>query len=327
MKIDIFTHVVPKEYKRALGKIDSNIENRIARVPALYDLDQRFQIMDRYEHLTQVLTLSLSGALILEYPKVAVEFAKLANDEMAEIVHKHPERFITGAASLPMTDIDAALEELDRAVRELKLKGLQLFTPTKDTSLDSPEFMPLFQKMHEYGLPIWIHPKRLISYADYKTKKESNYYIYHIFGWPYETTVAMTHLVFSGIFDRFPGIKIITHHCGAMVPFFEERIAEAYNASDVIHGEEYKEKLSKPPIEYFKMFYGDTVLSGSTNGLRCGYSFFGADHLLFGTDMPYDSELGNRTIAKTIYSIEQLNISNSEKEMIYETNARRLLNL
>jgi predicted TIM-barrel fold metal-dependent hydrolase len=327
MKIDIFTHVVPKKYKKVLGKVDPNIENRIARVPALYDLDQRFQIMDRYEHLTQVLTLSLSGALVLENPKVAVEFAKLANDEMAEMINKYPERFISGAASLPMTDIDAAIEELDRAVRELKLKGLQLFTPTKDTSLDSPEFMPLFQKMHEYGLPIWIHPKRLISYADYKTKKESNYYIYHVFGWPYETTVAMTHLVFSGIFDRFPGIKIITHHCGAMVPFFEQRIAEAYSASDVIHGEEYKDKLSKPPIEYFKMFYGDTVLSGSTNGLRCGHSFFGADHLLFGTDMPYDSELGNRTIRKTMYSIEQLNISNSEKEMIYEGNARRLLNL
>ncbi len=219
MKIDSYTHVVPEKFKQALGKVNTDLENRIARMPTLHDMDHRFRVMDNYEDVTQVLTLSLTGALILEDPKVAVDFAKLANDGIAEIVNAHPDRFAAGTASLPMTDGDAALKELDRAINELNLKGLQLYSPTNDKPLDSPEFLPFFEKMHGYDLPIWIHPKRPISQADYKSLNESKYYIYHIFGWPYETTTAMTHMVFGGILERFPGIKIITHHCGAMVPF------------------------------------------------------------------------------------------------------------
>lgn len=327
MKIDIYTHVVPERFKIALGKVNLGLENRVARMPTLFDMDRRLRVMDRFEDVTQVLTLSLTGALILEDSKVAVDFAKLANDEMASLLNSHPDRFAAGVASLPMTDTDAALKELDRAINGLQLKGLQLFTPTNDKPLDSPEFLPIFEKMHKYDLPIWIHPKRPITYADYNTEKESKYYIYHIFGWPYETTAAMTHLVFGGIFDRFPGIKIIAHHCGAMVPFFDQRIVGAYIGSSTIHDEQYGENLNKPPVEYFKMFYGDTALSGSTAGLMCGYAFFGADRLLFGTDMPFDPEFGHRTISKTIQSIEQMAISDSEKKMIYEGNARRLLRL
>ncbi len=122
---------------------------------------------------------------------LAVDFAKRANDEMAELVATYPDRFIAAAASLPMTDMEAALKELDRAILDLKLKGLQLFTPTLDKPLDSPEFLPLFQRMAEHDLPIWIHPVRWMDRAGLPTLKESKYYIYHVFGWPYETTAAM----------------------------------------------------------------------------------------------------------------------------------------
>ena len=137
----------------------------------------------------------------------------------------------------------------------------------------------------------------------------------------------MTHLVFSGILERFPGIKIITHHCGAMVPFFDQRIEGAYSASVTIHNEHYAEKLTKLPEEYFKMFYADTALGGSTAGLMCGYAFFGPDHMLFGTDMPFDIEFGAKTVRKTIQSVDQMTIPDSEKKMIYEDNAKRILKL
>jgi len=325
--IDIFTHAVPERYKTALGQVAPDLEKRVAGMPTLYDMDQRLRIMDKYENLKQVLTLSLTGGRVLENPRLAVDFAKLANDEMAELVAKYPDRFVGAAASLPMTDIDAGMKELDRAIHELKMKGLQLFTPVMDKPLDSPEFVPFFARMAEYDLPVWIHPIRWMDRADYKALGESKYYIYHIFGWPYETTAAMTHLVFSGILDRFPGIKIIAHHCGGMVPYFEQKIVEAYNASEIIHGLKYKHLISRPPIEYFKMFYGDTALNGSAAGLMCGYRFFAADHLLFATDMPFDVEFGDRGIRKTIQSVEALGLSADEKKMVYEDNAKRLLHL
>lgn len=327
MKIDIYTHVVPEKFKTALGKVNPNLEKGIARMPTLHDMDQRFRVMDEQEDVKQVLTLSLTAALILEDPKVSVEFAKLANDEIAALVDRHPDRFAAGVASLPMTDVEAATEELDRALKDLHLKGLQLYTPTRERPLDSPEFLPLFKKMHEYDLPVWIHPKRPISVSDYKSLEESRYYMYHIFGWPYETTAAMTHLVIGGVLEQFPGLKIITHHCGALVPFFEQRIAAAYSGSATIHGEDHGENISKPPLDYFKMFYADTALSGSTAGLMCGHAFFGADHLLFGTDMPFDPEFGARTVRRTIQSVEGMAISDAEKKMIYEENAKRIMGI
>jgi aminocarboxymuconate-semialdehyde decarboxylase len=325
--IDFFTHVVPPKYKRALSQSMPELDRRISGMPTLYDMDQRFRIMDNYQGLTQVLTLSLTAALVLDNPGLAVDYAKRSNDEMAELVAKYPNRFAAATASLPMTDMEAALKELDRAIIDLKLRGLQLFTPTLDKPLDSPEFLPLFARMAEHDLPIWIHPVRWMDRADYRTLKQSKYYIYHIFGWPYETTAAMVHLVFSGILDRFPGIKIIAHHCGGMVPFYEQKIVEAYEASETIHAQEYKSALRKPPIDYFKMFYGDTALNGSAAGLMCGYKFFGADHLLFATDMPFDVEFGNRGTRKTIESVEALGLSAVEKKMVYEENAKRLLRL
>jgi aminocarboxymuconate-semialdehyde decarboxylase len=325
--IDFFTHVVPPKYKRALSQSMPQFDKRLSGMPTLYDMGQRFRIMDNYQDLTQVLTLSLTAALVLGNPGLAVDYAKRANDEMAELVAEYPDRFAAAAASLPMTDMEAALKELDRAIIDLKLKGLQLFTPTLDKPLDSPDFLPLFARMAEHDLPIWIHPVRWMDRADYRGLKESKYYIYHIFGWPYETTAAMTHLVFSGILDRFPGIKIIAHHCGGMVPFYEQKIVEAYEASETIHAQEYKSVLRKPPLDYFRMFYGDTALNGSAAGLTCGYKFFGADHLLFATDMPFDVEFGNRGIRKTIESVEALGLSPVEKKMVYEENAKRLLRL
>jgi aminocarboxymuconate-semialdehyde decarboxylase len=111
-----------------------------------------------------------------------------------------------------------------------------------------------------------------------------------------------------------------------MVPFFSEKIQGGYDASRGIHGMKGKE-LTRPFLDYFKMFYTDTAISGGTDGLMCGYAFFGADHILFGTDMPYDAEHGERLLRTTIQSVERMAISDLEKQMIYEDNATELLGL
>ncbi len=330
MKIDIFPHILPIKYKEALYRLASPgfyIQNVIDSTPTLFDLDHRFQIMDKYEGLMQVLTLSAPPVELIADPEKTVDLAKLANDEMAELVLKYPDRFAAAVACLPMNNMAAALKETDRAINDLSFRGVQLYTPINGKPLDSPEFLPLYEKMSQYDLPIWIHPQRTASCADYETEDRSRYMIFHIFGWPYETAAAMTHLVFSGVLERYPSLKIITHHCGGMVPYFEQRIIGAFDHAEMLRGAKYKKGLTKAPIDYFKMFYYDTALYGSTPALMCGYGFCGADHMLFATDMTFDNQLGDRYIRQTIQSIEQMNISDLEKKKIFEDNAQSLLRL
>jgi uncharacterized protein len=331
MKFDVYTHILPAKYKEALYKSAPSgfsVQRVVESIPTLYDLDHRFRIMDKFPGVMQVLTLSSPGVQEIGDGQKALDLAKIANDGMAELVRKYPDRFAAAVATVPMNNMDAALNELDRAVNELHLRGVQIDTPVNDKPLDSPEFMPLYEKMNQYNLPIWIHPTRTMAHADYKTEERSKYMIFHIFGWPYETTAAVTRLVFSGILDKYPELKFITHHAGGMIPFFEQRIIGAYDHAEMQMGRaQYRTKLRKAPIEYFKMFYGDTAIYGGTPGLMCAYAFFGSEHLLFGTDMPYDNQFGERYTRQTIESIEQMAIDQSEKKRIYEDNARKLLRL
>jgi uncharacterized protein len=330
MKIDAYSHVIPERYKDALYKaIPPGIPVRkiIDSLPTLYDMDHRFRIMDKFEDLRQVITLGIPAVEDIADPNKAVDLARIANDAMTELVLKYPDRFVAAAACLPMNNMDSALKEADRAINELGFKGVQIGTPINNKPLDSPEFMPLYEKMARYDLPIWIHPGRPATYADYKTEDVSKYMIFLLFGWPYETTVAMTRLVFGGVLEKYPNLKIITHHCGAMVPYLHQRIECVYDNAKLRQRENFEEGLSRPPIEYFKMFYYDTAINGNAPGLMCAHAFCGADHMLFATDMPYDNELGERYTRQTINAIEDMDIENFEKEKIFKDNVTSLLRL
>ncbi len=330
MKIDIYPHFLPTRYKEELyrkAKEGFYLRDVNEATPTLWDLDIRFRIMDKYEGLKQVLTVASPPIEDVVNPEDAAELSALANDEMAELVAKYPDRFAAAVACLPMNSLDAAMKETDRAIKELGFKGVQIYTPTNDKPLDLPEFIPLYEKMAYYDLPIWIHPCRGRSTPDYKTEDHSRYWIFSMFGWPYETTAAMTRLVFSGVLQKYPSLKFITHHCGGMIPFFAERISGGQDYAEVCLKAKFKQRLSRPPIEYYRMFYADTAIYGHTPGLMCGYSFFGPEHLVFGTDMPYDSENGDRYTRDTIDAIERMDITTAEKIMIYEGNTKRLLHI
>ena len=330
MKIDIFSHILPMKYKEALYKTAPSgfyIQDVIETLPTLYDLEHRFRIMDKFEGLMQVLTLSSPPVEQIVDPQKAVDLIRLGNDEMANLVLKYPDRFAAAVASLPVNNMDAALDELDRAINDLKMRGVQLNTPINDKPLDLPEFMPIYEKLSQYDLPLLIHPVRNADHADYRSEKRSQYMIFHVFGWPYETAAAMTRLVFSGILERYPNLKVVTHHCGSMVPYLEQRIIGAYDHAEMLRGAKYKKALRKPPIDYFKRFYYDTAIYGSTPGLMCAYAFCGAEHLVFATDFPYDSQFGERYTRQTIHSIERMDISELEKKKIFEDNARTLFRL
>ncbi|MBW1999880.1 MAG: amidohydrolase family protein, partial [Deltaproteobacteria bacterium] len=190
---------------------------------------------------------------------------------------------------------------------------------------------PLFAKMAEYDLPIWVHPARSANFPDYLTEDKSKYEIWWTFGWPYETSVFMARLVFGYYFDEFPNLKIITHHMGGMVPYFEGRVGPGWDQLGARTSDEnysvILKKLKKPHLEYFKMFYADTALFGSLSGTKCGLDFFGVDNVLFASDSPFDPEKGPGYIRETIRIIDALPISDEDRQKIFEDNARGLLKL
>jgi aminocarboxymuconate-semialdehyde decarboxylase len=326
MKIDVFCHIVPPKYKLALDKTVGPVA-MVEVLPTLYDMEQRFRVMDKFEDVVLVLTVSLPPLENVTDKNKAISLAKMANDEMAELLVKYPDRFVAAIASLPMNDIDAALRETDRAIKDLNFRGVQIFTPMKDKPLDSPEFFPLYEKMAKYNLPIFIHPHRDADYPDYRTENESLYSLNTLFGWIYETSAAMIRLTYSGVMEKYPDLRIITHHSGAMIPFLEKRVIDFADFGDKLLKTDIKRNLRKPVRDYLKMFYVDTAIYGNTPGLMCSYALYGAKHMLFATDFPYDVEWGVRHNKATIESIENMDISDAEKKMIFEDNARNLLHL
>lgn len=329
MKFDVFPHILPIKFMEALHKEEGlgYLKHLHQVIPTLFDLDARFRIMDQFDGLMQIINIAAPPLENITDLQKAKDLAKLANDEMAELVLKYRDRFAAALACIPMHDMDIALGELDRAINELNFKGVQIYTPINDKPLDAEEFFPLYEKMCEYNLPILLHPQREGDYPDYRTEKASKYTLSSSLGWPYETTTAMVRLVLSGVMEKFPELKIVTHHCGGMVPFMVNRIAGFVEAGEIFGSRKGPGKLRKKIPDYLKQFYADTAIYGYTPGLICGYAFFGASHLLFGTDMPFDSQFGLRWTRETIDSIERMDINSAEKKMIFEDNARRLFRL
>ena len=330
MKIDIFTHVMPDRYRERLYKYADKFLTEKAvqdRRPALRDRALRFTKLDPYDDMVQIISTTMPALEEVAGPEEAAELARISNDEMADMVAKYPERYMGAIANLPMNNMDSALKEAERAIKELGFKGVQIYAVIQGKPLSSQEFMPLYELMAELDLPIWIHPRKRSDEPEYRSESVSYNQIFSIFGWPFETTAAMARLVFSGVFDKYPAIKFITHHCGGMVPYFADRIIVHYDNGLERLGKEFFPALTKHPIDYFRMFYGDTALNGNPSALNCALDFFGEDHLLFGTDMPYDIGNGSVSIDDTVKAIEDMGLSEAAKTKIYEGNARRLLHL
>ncbi len=326
VKVDIYCHLIPPKLKDLVLQKQSTIRE-IQTNTSLYDLDARFRIMDRYPDLVQVLTLPGATPDELAGREGPAAVAKRINDELAEMVERYPYRFAAAAAVLPTSDIDASLKEIDRAVNELKMRGILLRVPINGKPVDREEFFPIYQKMCELNLPIWFHPQTNPKVPDYPDETESKYIMWHLWGLVVESTYSMTRLVMSGVMQRFPDLKIIIHHCGAMVPYFSERITNHYHQSEMRNKTRFTEGLRERPIDYFRRFYTDTAIIGNPSALECAYAFYGPDKLLFGTDTPFDAQLGDYGTRRTIEAVDAMDIPAEDRKKIYEDNARKLLRL
>jgi predicted TIM-barrel fold metal-dependent hydrolase len=334
-KIDVFTHIWPKKFHTALiahlGHT-TDITRRSEAVPMMTDLDRRFEVMDMFgPEYSQILSMGSPSYEKLAPTEKARDLAAIASDGMAELCQKYPDRFPGFIGTALMADPQMLVEDARRNIEDLGAVGMQIYTNVHGKPLDLPEFEPFFAYMHSVGKPVWMHPARGEGFADYQTESRSEYEIWWTLGWPYETSAAMARLVFSGLFDRYPGLQVITHHAGGMIPFFEGRVGPGWDqmgarTSDRDLGAVLR-RLKRPHLEYFREFCADTASFGSRRAIEHAVEFFGGDRVMFASDAPFDPEGGPMYIRETIRCIEEMDATPEQKERIFSGNAIRLLGL
>ena len=337
MKIDAFCHILPRPFFDRVMELDSTpaaagLRGRIQGIPALYDLDVRLSQLEEFgPDYRQILSMAAPPVEDLGPPSVSMELARLANESQAELVREHPERFCGFVACVAVNDMDTAIDEIDHAVRDLGALGIQIYTHVNGLPFDRPVFEPLFEKMADLDRMIWVHPSRNADWPDYPTEDRSLYEIWWALGWPYDTAVFMSRLVFSGVLERYPALKILIHHGGSMIPHFAGRVGPGWDQlgsrTPLDRRHEVEHSLTRRPVEYFKLFYADTALMGAQHSIQCAMEFFGADHMLFASDSPYDPEKGPGFIRDTIRNLDGLPLSNEDRSAIYAGNVSRLLRL
>lgn len=334
LKIDVFNHIFPKPFFDRLQQVTVNrgAVKRWLHIPFLHDTDVRFRVLEEFgPDYRQIISLSAPPIESINPDRqITLDLARLANDSMAALVQAHPHRFPGFIASLPLNHADESVAELERAVRDLGALGVQLFSNVNGVPLDDQRFFALFATADRLRCPILLHPARGAGFADYATETKSKYEIWWTFGWPFETSAAMQRLVFSGLLDRLPTIRIVAHHLGAMIPFFAGRVGYGLDQFGTRTADEdygaLLASLKKRPYDYFKMFWADTAVFGSKAATECGLDFFGSDQVVFASDAPFDPEGGPMYIRETIKVIDSLGISNADRDKIYRGNAERLFN-
>ena len=299
-KFDVFAHVLPENLFDQLKKVDENLitKNPYLKNNGLTNIKKR--TADLNPNVRQIISnVNLNPEDYLDAEKSS-ELCRSANDELVNLVHDN-KNFYAAVAMIPMNSIPNAIEIIkDQISTKKDLVGVQLFTRALNKPLTSKEFEPIFEILNKLNIPIWLHP------VFDETRHDNNI----TFSWEYELTQTMYDLVKKGYFQKYPNLKIIVHHAGAMIPFFSQRIK--YTMSDA----EYND---------FKKFYVDTALLGNTKALELAVEFFGIEHGLFGTDAPFGMAPYGAT-NEIISAIDNMNISDKQKNLIYSNNFLNILN-
>ncbi len=293
---------------------------RAVRIPGMSDLGERLQILRQFSGYKQILSIASPSPESIADPESSPELARVGNDALADWQSRQPEAFPGFIATLPMNNPEASLVEAKRAVESLGALGIQLYTHVNGRPLDQPQYLPLFEYMAEVGKPIWLHPLRPSSRPDYVDETVSKYDLWWAFGWPHETSVCAGRLVFAGVFDKWPDLRIITHHAGGTIPMMEGRL----NGGLASLGNRYapeqayaaKTDLKEKPLDAFRRFYADTATFGSRIGIDAGIAFFGESQTVFATDFPFSGveenlrateKLGSAVMSGNIERITGLN--------------------
>ena len=282
------------------------------------DVERRIAHMDSLRIDVQVLSIPAPGADRFE-GEGAVSLARVANDALAALCKKYPRRF-AGLFTLPTSSIRASLDELDRAVNDLGLRGFGCFTNLNGRALDSEDLFPIYERLAKLGLPAYLHPTAPLATAAVGLDIMPTL----IFGWAFDSTVAMTRLVYGRVLERFPEINFVVADVGGVLAFFAQRAVNIYSGRT----EEMRQRygLKENPLDSFRRFYVDTADHPSST-LRCVLDFFGPDRMVLGTNYPYGPEEGCILVKNSLKALAELELKKEDREKILGGNAEGILRL
>jgi len=338
MIIDFQAHIFPPSYLDEMKRLDGAVileePDPYSGMSYFYDkklkcrintatfqgqnIERRLEHMDRLGVDVHVLTIPAPGADRFEGDG-AIKIAQVANDAIAGIARRHPKRFI-GLFTLPTCNVKASLDELERSVNELGLKGFGCFANLNGQALDREELLPIYERLAKYKLPVYIHPTAPL--ATEATGIDIMPTL--IFGWAFDSTVAMTRLVYGHVLERFPEINFVVADVGGVLAFFAQRAINIYSGRT----EEIRQRygLKENPLDSFRRFYVDTA-DHPASTLRCVKDFFGAERMVLGTNYPYGPEEGCLLVKNSLKAIDGLELNATEKEKILGGNAARILGI
>jgi len=323
--IDVHNHFYPPEYLDALTSGQSVVRVTIDRegnpnihYPGDYnvavaghrDIAYRQRVLEKEGVDTQVISLTTPGTHV-ESPAYAAKLASLVNDAFAKVVAERGPRF-AALATLPLNDPAASVKELRRAMEELRLPGAMLFSNVSGVALADKRYWPLYELADEKGAVLHIHPTSPVG-----VEAMTEFWLMPLVGFLMDTTLAAAKLVFTGVVERHPNIRWVLTHMGGATPYLAERWDRGYRAFA-----ECRRNISKPPTEYLKHFYYDTV-NFNPDAVRFAIAFAGADHILAGSDYPH--QIGS--IPLMLETIQKLDVDESVKRKILGENAAALLGL
>ena len=338
MIIDFQAHVFPPDYLAEMKRLDGAVileePDPHSGMSYFYDktlkcrintatfqgqnIERRLEHMDELGIDVHVLTIPAPGADRYE-GEGAVKMARVANDAIAAICKKYPKRFI-GFFTLPTCSIEASLDELERSINELGLKGFGCFANLNGQALDREELFPLYERLAKYKLPVYIHPTAPLATEAVGIDIMPTL----IFGWAFDCTVAMTRLVYGRVLERFPEINFVVADVGGVLAFFAQRAINIYTGrTDEIR---HKYGLNENPLDSFRRFYVDSA-DHPASTLRCVKDFFGVDRMVLGTNYPYGPEEGRLLVKNSLKAIDGLELGAGEKEKILGGNAAGILGI
>ena len=333
--IDLFNHYLPPAFYEKIVELggDAHMLKRASQLPAMADIAYRLKLMERFEGYSQVPCIVSPNVEALVAPEHTATLARFANEEFARLCEKYPEQFPSFVAVLPLDDLEKAEREAEYAVKQLNAAGVQIFTNQNGRAVDSPEFFKLYKKLEDMDAALWIHPARTAAEPYYPAEEAVKYELWWMLLWPVETSMAMARLVFSGLFETCPDLKVIVHHAGGMIPMMEGRLETGLQLYGTRTAPQYSHLTDSPikhknhKVDEFRKFYADCAVCGSQATIECAINFFGTGNMVFASDMPFDPEDGSGYISRSIRDIENLRISQKEKEDIFYGNAQRILRL
>jgi aminocarboxymuconate-semialdehyde decarboxylase len=323
--IDFHNHYYPPEYVDALKSSKSVIKvtydndgNPCVHYPGDYnilvpghrDIDYRQRVLDEHGVTTQLLTFTTPGVHV-EPPEISVAWARTVNDAFARVVGERPGRF-AALATLPLNDPGASVAELERAMSTLRLPGAMVFSNVNHVALADARFEPLWRKANELGAVIYIHPTDPLG-----VEAMLDYWLMPLVGFLFDTTLAASTLVFSGVVARYPRIRWVLTHMGGAIPYLAERLDRGYRAFA-----ECRQHIDRPPSEYLRDFYFDTV-NFNPAALRLALDFAGEDRIVAGSDYPH--QIGS--IPLMLDTVRGYDAPAAVKEKIFSRNAAELLGL